>query len=145
MSEPGLSELIHMSDGEQGVALRVIEGMRFSESGDYDALRSEILVSSEFVSGRIDLYLNAYDLDSWSEVLEALAAGRSATWLESGRSPRVVLAPPEGTESGCAEVSVYDVTGSQIYLTVPVAVEPDWIERHRQLLGEIRGRFPLTH
>ncbi|MEU9402709.1 DUF5959 family protein [Streptomyces sp. NPDC048242] len=145
MSEPRLSELIHMSDDEQGVALRVIEGMRFSEAGDYDALRSEILVSSQFMSGRVELYINAYDLDSWSEVLEALAAGQSATWLESGRSPRLVLAPPEATESGCTEVSVYDVTGSQIHVTVPVAVEPDWIERHRQLLGEIRDRFPLTH
>ncbi|MGV9340277.1 DUF5959 family protein [Streptomyces sp. NPDC003688] len=145
MPEYSSSELIHMSDDEQGVTLRVIGGIRFSESGDYDALRSEILVSSEFLNGRVELYINAHDLDSWSKVLEALAAGQSATWLESGRSPRVRIAPPEGSESGCTEISVHDVTGSQIHVTVPVAVEPDWIERHRQLLGEIRDRFPLAH
>ncbi|WP_129307397.1 DUF5959 family protein [Streptomyces sp. L2] len=133
-----------MSDDEQGVTLRIVEGVRFSDSGDCDALRSEILISSEFVSGRVELYLNAYDLDGWSEALDTLASGREVSWLESGRSPRIMIAPPETTESGCAEVSVYDVTGSQISVTVPVAAEPDWIERHRQLLAEAGGRFPLA-
>ncbi|MEU3090370.1 DUF5959 family protein [Streptomyces massasporeus] len=144
MPDSSLSELIQLSDEEQDVTLRIIEGMSFSGSDQYDALRGEIVISTEFVSGHVELYLNAFDLDSWAAVLDSFDAGRKATWLESGRSPRVMLAPAEESESGCTEVSVYDVTGSQVFVTVPVVTPPDWTARQRQLLAEARNRFPLV-
>ncbi|MFD1661855.1 DUF5959 family protein [Streptomyces caeni] len=144
MPDSSISELIQLSDEEQGITLHIIEGMSLSGSDRYDALRAEILVSTEFVSGRVELYLNAHDLDSWADVLDSVDAGRKATWLESGRSPRVMVAPDEESESGCTEVSVYDVTGSQVFVTVPIVTPPDWIGRHRRLLTEIRNRFPLV-
>ncbi|WP_316744467.1 DUF5959 family protein [Streptomyces sp. MK7] len=135
-------ELIRLSDEEQSVSLRIIGGMSFSGTDQCDALHAEIVVGTGFVSGRVELYLNAYDLDSWAEVLEAVAAGRKATWLESGRSPRIMIDPTEETESGCTEVSVCDVAGSQVFVTVPIVNQPDW-GAHRRLLAAVRSRFQL--
>ncbi|MEU3899178.1 DUF5959 family protein [Streptomyces sp. NPDC045251] len=142
MPDSSSLELIHLSDEEQSVSLRVIEGMSFSGTDQYDTLHAEMVVSTGFVSGRVELYLNAYDLDSWAEVLDAVAAGGKATWLESGRSPRIVIDPTEENESGCTEVSVCDVTGSQVCVTVPIGSQPDW-DAHRQLLAAVRSRFQL--
>ncbi|MFF5341945.1 DUF5959 family protein [Streptomyces cellulosae] len=135
-------KLICLSDEEQSVSLRVIGGMSFSGTDQYDALHAEIVVSTGFVSGRVELYLNAYDLDSWAEVLESVAAGGRATWLESGRNPRIMIDPAEENESGCTEVSVCDVTSSQVFVTVPIANQPDW-SAHRQMLAAVRSRFLL--
>lgn len=135
-------ELIHLSDEEQSISLRIIEGMSFSGTDQYDALHAEIVVSTGFVSGRVELYLNAYDLDNWAEVLDSVVAGRKATWLKSGRSPRITIDPTEETESGCTEVSVCDVTGSQVCITTPIALQPDW-DGHRQLLAAVSSRFQL--
>ncbi|MGW5974845.1 DUF5959 family protein [Streptomyces sp. NPDC055186] len=142
MSDPSPLELIHLSDEEQSVSLRIIGGTNFSGTGQHDALHAEVVVSTGFVSGRVELYLNAYDLDDWAEVLDSVAAGRKATWLESGRSPRIMIDPTEETESGCTEVSVCDVTGSQVFITVPIVTQPDWAS-HRRLLAAVRNRFRL--
>ncbi|MFE3496152.1 DUF5959 family protein [Streptomyces sp. NPDC059175] len=143
MPDSNALELIHLADEEQSVSLRIVEGMSFSGSDRYDALRGEIVIGTGFVSGRVELYVNAFDLDSWAEVLDSVDAGRKATWLESGRSPRIMIDCTEETESGYTEVSVYDVTGSQVFVTVPVETPPDWTARHRRLLAEVRDRFPL--
>ncbi|MEW2133960.1 DUF5959 family protein [Streptomyces sp. NPDC005435] len=135
-------ELIRLSDEEQHVSLRILGGVRFSGTDRYDALHGEIVIGTGFVSGRVELHLNAYDLDSWAEVLDTAEAGRQAVWLESGSSPRVMIDPAERTESGCTEVGVCDITGSQVLVTVPLATEPDWAA-HRRLLAEVRNRFPL--
>ncbi|MFG3123481.1 DUF5959 family protein [Streptomyces sp. NPDC048201] len=142
MSGSSHLELIHLADEEQSVCLRVLGGVGFSGTGQYDALHAEIVISTGFVNGRVELYLNAYELDRWAEVLESVAGGGKAGWLDSGRSPRIMIDPAEETESGCTEVSVYDVTGSQVVVTVPLAHQPDW-GAHRRLLAEVRSRFPL--
>lgn len=135
-------ELMSLTDGEQGVTVRVVGGMSFSGTDRYDTLRAEIVVCTGFVSGRVELYLNAYDLDRWAEVLESVAAGEKATWLESGRSPRIMIDPTAENGSGCTEVSVYDVTGSQVVVTVPLVDRPDW-DAHHQTLAVVRNRFEL--
>lgn len=136
-------ELIHLSDEEQSVSVRIIDGLSLSGSDKYDALQAEILVDTGFVSGRVALYLNAYDLDSWAKVLDSADAGRKAAWLESGRSPRIMIDPTGETESGCTEVSVLDVTDSQVFVTVPVRTPASWPDHHRRLLARIRTRYPL--
>ncbi|MFB8210969.1 MULTISPECIES: DUF5959 family protein [unclassified Streptomyces] len=135
-------ELMSLTDGEQVVSVRIVERMSFSGTDRYDTLRAEIVVDTGFVSGRVELYLNAYDLDRWAEVLESVAAGGKGTWLESGRSPRIMIDPTDENESGCTEVSVYDVTGSQVVVTVPLMDRPDW-DAHRQMLAVVRSRFQL--
>lgn len=142
---PGSShlELIHLSDEEQSVSLNIIGGMSFSGTGQYDALHAETVVGTGFVSGRVELYLNACDLGGWAEIPESVAAGGKATWLESGRSPRIVIDPAEETGSGCTEVSVYDAADSQVFVTVPIVDQSDW-GAHRRLLAEVRSRFQLV-
>ncbi|MER7485287.1 DUF5959 family protein [Streptomyces sp. NPDC126497] len=144
MSGPPATELISLSDGEQGVTVRVLRSENFCGGEQDDTLHAEITVSSAFVNGRVDLHLHAHDLDSWAEVLDSVASGRTASWLESGRSPRITLTPADISESECTEVHVHDVTASQVHVTVPVAAPPDWIERHRALLSAVRSRFPLA-
>ncbi|CAL9625640.1 DUF5959 family protein [Streptomyces sp. enrichment culture] len=136
----GRQVLIHLYDEEQGVSVRVVEGVSLSASDRYDALRAEIVVTTGFVSGRVEVFLSAYDLDSWGDVLDAVAAGRSAVWLESGRSPRIMIDAATETESECLEVSVFDVTGSQALVVVPIADQPDWAA-HRRLLATARDRY----
>ncbi|MFC7814806.1 DUF5959 family protein [Streptomyces sp. NPDC057367] len=82
--------------------------------------------------------------DAWEEALKTVEADQGATWLESGRSPRVQVTPPAINESECVEVSVCDISASQVCVTVPVAAPDDWIERHRALLAAVRCRFPLV-
>lgn len=79
-------KLICLSDEKQSVSLCVIGGMSFSGTNQYDALHAEILVSTGFVSGRVELYLNAYDLDSWAEALESLSRGRMEGYLAGERT-----------------------------------------------------------
>ncbi|PZT76074.1 hypothetical protein DNK56_22135 [Streptomyces sp. AC1-42W] len=74
--------------------------------------------------------------------MESVAAGEKATWLESGRSPRIMIGPMEENGSGCTEVSVCDVTGSQVFVTVPLMDQPGW-EAHHQMLAVVRSRFKL--
>ncbi|MFC8832479.1 DUF5959 family protein [Streptomyces griseoincarnatus] len=138
------AELISLSDEEQGVNVRILRAENFSGGEQDDTLRGEITVSSEFVNGHIDLYLNSYDLDSWTAVLNTVESGQTASWLESGRSPRITISPAAISESECTEVSVHDVTASQIHVTVPIAAPSDWIERHRDLLDAVKRRFPLA-
>ncbi|WTB82314.1 DUF5959 family protein [Streptomyces cellulosae] len=138
------AELISLSDEEQGVRVRILRAENFSGGGQDDTLRAEITVSSEFVNGHIDLYLSSYDLDSWTAVLDTVESGQTASWLESGRSPRITISPAAISESECTEVSVHDVTASQIHVTVPIAAPSDWIERHRDLLDAVKRRFPLA-
>ncbi|MFI1422779.1 DUF5959 family protein [Streptomyces sp. NPDC020731] len=144
MSDPPPTELISLSDEEQGVILRVLRAESFSGGRQDDTLHAEISVSSDFVNGRVALSLHSHDLDSWAEVLDSVESGRAASWLESGRSPRIAITPAAISESACTEVSVYDVTASQIHVTVPVAAPPDWIGRHRALLAAVRSCLPLA-
>lgn len=53
-----------------------------------------------------------------------------------------MIDPTEETESRCTEVSACDVTGSQVFVTVPIVNQPDW-GAHRQLLAAVRSRFQL--
>ncbi|WP_340560927.1 DUF5959 family protein [Streptomyces sp. GSL17-111] len=134
--------LINLTDEEQGVVVKVVSGERFEEHEGFDVLRCETTVSSAFVNGHLDLFVTSYDLDDWSAALDSLASGDDVTWLQSGRSPRLRV-DLEG-ESGCTEISVYDVVDSMICTTVPVRTEEDWITTHRRMLDAVRGAFPLT-
>ncbi|GAA4671370.1 DUF5959 family protein [Streptomyces chumphonensis] len=134
-------ELINLSDEEQGVVVRILRGGKFGEQPEYDFLEAEIIVSSHFAQGRLDLSISGYDLEVWRALLVSLSSGRSVTWLESGRSPRLIV-NPEG-DSGCAEISVYDAPVSQIEVTVPVSIDANWISRHRSKLDAIEREFPL--
>lgn len=138
------TELISLSDEEQGVTLRILRAEDFSDSGGNDTLRAEIIVTSAFVGGRVVVHLNSHDLDAWEEALNTVAADQGATWLESGRSPRIQVTPPAISESECVEVSVCDIPASQVCVTIPVVAPDDWIERHRVLLAAVRRRFPLA-
>ncbi|MEU2992339.1 DUF5959 family protein [Streptomyces griseoincarnatus] len=144
MPEPPEAELISLSDEEQGVTVRILRAENFSGGGQDDTLHAEITVSSGFVNGRANLCLNSYDLDSWTAVLDTVESGRAASWLESGRSPRITISPAAISDSGCTEVGVHDVTASQIHVIVPIAAPSDRIERHRALLAAVRSRSPLT-
>ncbi len=86
--------------------------------------------------------LSAYDLEDWGRALDALAAGEDISWLESGRSPRILIAPRG--RSGCSEVSIYDVAAPQIVVTVPLAVPPTWLDDHRAGLGQVKRAFALA-
>jgi hypothetical protein len=144
VSQSPTIRLIALSDEEQSVELYILGGEKFTGGQYYDALRVEVVISSNFTSGRKEFYVNSYDLDSWGGSLDSLASGRQVTWLESGRSPRFTIVPDEASDSGCTEVGVFDVTDSQIHVVVPVAAPESWIDQHRSMLEDIKNQFPLT-
>ncbi|MEV6792670.1 DUF5959 family protein [Streptomyces sp. NPDC051320] len=144
MDERRESELIALSDEEQSVTLRIFRGEHFGDGEQFDALHAEIAITSAFVNGKCELYLSSYDIDNWSQTLDLIESGHRATWLESGRSPRIIITPAEASESECTEVSVHDVTASHISVTVPIAAPVTWISDHREMLRNMRNRFPLA-
>ncbi|MBW1597816.1 DUF5959 family protein [Streptomyces sp. JJ38] len=135
-------DLINLTDEEQGVVINVTNGEKFGSQEGFDALRCDITISSDFINGHLELYVTLYDLDSWSSALDTLSSGDGITWLEGGRSPRIMI-DLEG-ESGCTEISVYDVVDSQIFATIPVRTAENWITTHRAMLNAVRSAFPLT-
>ncbi|MEU3721324.1 DUF5959 family protein [Streptomyces sp. NPDC031705] len=72
-----------MVAGGNSVQVRVLGRHRPGETPYNDYLDAEIVVSSGFVNGRLDLCLSPEDLNDWSTVLDELAVGRSIRWLRT--------------------------------------------------------------
>ncbi|MFI1000024.1 DUF5959 family protein [Streptomyces galbus] len=132
-------DLIRLADDEgNSVVVRVTGRDMPGVLTRHDTLTADVLVTTGFVSGHLELWLLPGDLAEWEAALESLAAGQDITWL-GDRAPeiRVRLAG----ERGCPEVVVEDVPGSMATVTVPVALEEGWTDEQRRRLDEVRRRW----
>ncbi|MCX4596749.1 DUF5959 family protein [Streptomyces sp. NBC_01549] len=89
MAEDSSVDLIRLADGESSLEVRVLGRTLPGVLTLHDHLDAEIVVTSGFAQGRLDVCLAPEDLNSWSQVLGELAAGRDAVWMDDGRNPEI--------------------------------------------------------
>ncbi|MFF3942641.1 DUF5959 family protein [Streptomyces phaeofaciens] len=140
MAEGGTVDLIRLVDGESGLVVRVLGRTMPGVLTLHDYLDAEIVVTSGFAQGRLEVCLAPDDLDSWSQILGELAAGRNAVWMDDGRNPEIGFEP-----SGQDEVVVFvvkDVVASGTSVRVPVRLAGGWAGEHHERLQRVRAAWP---
>ncbi|MFG2428610.1 DUF5959 family protein [Streptomyces sp. NPDC048590] len=140
MAESGTADLIHLADGESSLVVRVLGRHMPGVLPWHDFLDAEIIVTSGFTQGRADVCLAPDDLDSWSQVLGALAAGRDAAWMDDGRSTEIRFEP--SGRNGVAKIAVEDSAGTGTSVRVRVRLADGWADDHGELLQQVRTAWP---
>ncbi|MPY30062.1 hypothetical protein FNH09_01570 [Streptomyces adustus] len=140
MTEQGGVDLIRLADDEgNSVVVQVTGRHRPGVLTAHDTLTANVLVTTAFVSGQLDIWIAPRDLVEWETALDSLAAGQDISWM-GGRGPEIRI--QLSGERGCPDVIVDDIPGSMATVTVPVAVEEGWMEEQRRRLDEVRRRWP---
>lgn len=140
MAEGSTVDLIRLADGESSLEVRVLGRTMPGVLEWHDFLDAEIVVTSGFAQGRLDVCLAPDDLDSWSQVLGALAAGREAVWMDDGRNPEIRF--ELSGQDGGAVVVVTDVAGSGTSVRVPVRLADGWADDQHERLQSVRAAWP---
>ncbi|MFF9115569.1 DUF5959 family protein [Streptomyces massasporeus] len=133
-------DLIRLADDEGNSVVVQVTGRDMpGVLTGHDTLTANVLVTTGFVSGQLEVWLLPGDLVEWEAALDSLAAGQDIRWM-GGRAPEIRV-QLEG-ERGCPEVIVDDVPSSMATVTVPVALEEGWIDDQRRRLDEVRRLWP---
>ncbi|MCF4139034.1 DUF5959 family protein [Streptomyces sp. Tue 6430] len=133
-------DLIRLADDEgNSVVVRVTGRYMPGVLTGHDTLTANVLVTTGFVSGQLEVRLSPSDLVAWETALDSLAAGRDISWM-GGRAPEIRIELEGGR--GCPDVIVDDVPGSMATVTVPVALEEGWVDDQRRRSDEVRRRWP---
>ncbi|MGC4985357.1 DUF5959 family protein [Streptomyces sp. DT193] len=98
------------------------------------------IVTSGFAQGRLDVCLTPDDLDSWSQILGEIAAGRDAVWMDDGRAPEIRF--ELSGRNGMAVIVVADMAASGTSVRVPVRLPCGWADEHHERLQHVRAAWP---
>ncbi|MGV9840689.1 DUF5959 family protein [Streptomyces fungicidicus] len=126
-------ELFRFADTVQSVAVEVRCGAPLTV-GEERYYPAEIVLTSDFVNGRVGLQVSHEDLDEWERCLDALQAVEGAEWPAGGRSAWVDVVPDDPVE-----VTVHDSPSTQIAVRVPIDVASEWLEENRLRLDRVRA------
>ncbi|MFE0627655.1 DUF5959 family protein [Streptomyces sp. NPDC058864] len=119
-------------DGTQSVSVRMEDGPPLVVDDDrYHG--AEIVVESDFVSGRVRLDVSLDDPDDWGRCLDALASGEGVEWPPGGRSAWLDIVPDDPLE-----VTVHDDPSTQVAVRVPIDVAEDWPAENRRRFERVR-------
>ncbi|MFD5408138.1 DUF5959 family protein [Streptomyces griseorubiginosus] len=140
MSEGSAVDLIHLADEGSSLLVRVLGRHMPGVLPWHDFLDVEIVVTSGFAQGRLEVCLAPDDLECWSQVLDALIAGRDASWMDDGRNPEIRFEP--SAQHGVVAVAVEDLAGSGTSVRVPVRMAQGWAAEHRERLRRVRAAWP---
>lgn len=140
VAEGSTVDLIRLADGESSLEVRVLGRTMPGVLTLHDYLDAEIVVTSGFAQGRLDVCLAPEDLDSWSQVLGELAAGRDAVWMDDGRNPEIRFEP--SGQDGVALFVVEDMAASRTSVRVPVRLAEGWADEHHERLHRVRAAWP---
>jgi hypothetical protein len=140
MAEGSKVDLIRLGDGESSLGVQVLGRHMPGVMPWHDFLDAEIVVTSGFACGRLEVCLAPDDLDSWSQVLGALAAGRDAAWMDDGRNPEIRF--ETSGQNGVALVVVEDMAGSGTSVRVPARLTDGWADEHYERLQHVRASWP---
>lgn len=144
-STDGVIDLIHLADrpGTSGhsVTVRVLGRHQPGILTGHDLLDCEIVIVAEnSLDASLAVTVFPEDLEDWEECLTKLEARRSATWLDSGRTPSLTFEP---RGSGGLLVSVHDGPSTGITVALPLSVlPPAWAAEQRGLLTRVREVHP---
>ncbi|MGW5563382.1 DUF5959 family protein [Streptomyces tendae] len=124
----------------RSVSVRVLGRFQPGILTGHDLLDCEIVIVAESVNATFPVTLLPEDLEDWEDALAELASGRSAMWLDSGRTPSMNFKPDE---SGGLLVSVHDGPETGVTATVPLFVlSSAWVDEQRDLLTRVREIYP---
>ncbi|WP_327687324.1 DUF5959 family protein [Streptomyces sp. NBC_00467] len=140
MSEGSAVDLITLADEGSSLLVRVLGRHMPGVLSWHDFLDVEIVVSSGFAQGRLEVCLAPDDLECWSQVLDALVAGRDASWMDDGCNPEIRFEP--SGQDGVVVVAVEDLAGSGTSVRVPVRMAQGWAAEHRERLRRVRAAWP---
>jgi hypothetical protein len=134
VTEHDTVELIHLADDlGNSVALRIT-------GQDKGGLAGAIEVGSYFVSGSINTWLDAEDLNAWEKALDALSGGDdSAAWREGQRATEIHL---EIDDHHRAHVAVVDSQSFLVTVELTIELADDWLDDHRERLAAVRALLP---
>ncbi|MTE17669.1 hypothetical protein F0L17_00675 [Streptomyces sp. TRM43335] len=125
-------ELFRFADTVQSVTAEVRCGEP-PTMGDERYYAAEIVLKSDFVTGRVDLWVSLEDLDEWERCLDTLQAEEGVEWPAGGRGAWLAVLPEDPVE-----VTVHDSPSTQIAVRVPIDVASDWLEENRLRLDHVR-------
>ncbi|MEU4097540.1 DUF5959 family protein [Streptomyces sp. NPDC026673] len=140
----GAIHLIHLGgtpgNSDNSVSVRVLGRSQPGILTGHDFLDCEIVIVTEFADACFAETLLPEDLTDWEDALATLETGRSAVWLDSGRTTSMTF---EVDETGRFRVSVHDGPSSGVTVTVPLpALPPTWAGEQRDLLARVREAYP---
>jgi hypothetical protein len=134
-------DLISLSDGDNGLRVRVLGRRSPGVPHLHDQLDAEVLITSSFVSGRLEMILFPSDLEDWSRALDHLAAGREICWRDDFHSPEIRIRPHDDVH-GTPAVRVEDPSSSCVSVFLPMNLEEGWIDEQRGLLDRVVREWP---
>ncbi|MFJ7201893.1 MULTISPECIES: DUF5959 family protein [unclassified Streptomyces] len=142
MVEDSGVDLIRMSDGDIGgssVRLRVLGRHRQGATPYNDYLDAEVIVTSGFANGRLEVCLSPEDLDDWSAALDELAAGRGIRWL---RNTEIRIEIDRQFSVPVPVVTVKDDAESISSVRVWLDVGRGWVHDLRKQYEQVRRTWP---
>jgi hypothetical protein len=140
MDEGSAGDLIRLTDEESSFVVRVLGRTMPGVLTLHDFLDAEIVVTSSFAQGRLEVCLAPVDLDGWSDALGEVTAGRDAVWMDDGRNPEIRLESSD--QDGVVVVAVGDVAASGASVCVPIRLADGWVDDHYERLRRVRANWP---
>ncbi|MFD7162884.1 DUF5959 family protein [Streptomyces violascens] len=135
-------DLIRMSDGDiagSSVRLRVLGRYRPVATPYNDYLDAELVVTSGFANGRLEMCLSPEDLDDWSAALDELAAGRGVRWL---RNTEIQIEIDRQFSVPVPVVTVKDGEEPVSSVRVWLDVGHGWVDDLRRQYEQVRRTWP---
>ncbi|MCX4960736.1 DUF5959 family protein [Streptomyces virginiae] len=139
MVEGSGPDLIHMVDGGSSVRLRVLGRHRPGATPYNDYLDAEVIVTSGFADGRLEMCLSPEDLVDWSSALDELAAGRDIHRL---RDTEIRIEIDRQFSVPVPIVTVKDDSESLSSVRVRLDVGRTWVDDLREQYELVRMAWP---
>ncbi|MFF6971100.1 MULTISPECIES: DUF5959 family protein [Streptomyces] len=134
-------DLINLSDGGNSVRLHILGRHRPGILPEHDLMDAYIVVDSDFIKGQFRVHFFLSSLDLWAAALKSLEGGRAAEWLDMGNGSAIRIECPK-SENDDLVVCVEDASSSGATVIVPIAVERNWLQDHRDRLGAALEAWP---
>ncbi|MER5610617.1 DUF5959 family protein [Streptomyces sp. NPDC002215] len=132
-------DLIHMVGADSSVRLRVL-GRHMPGTTPYnDYLDADIIVTSGFANGRLEVCLSPEDLDDWHSALDELAAGSGVRWL---RNTEIRIEIDRQFSVPVPIVTVKDEAESISSVRVWLDVGHGWVDDLRRQYEQVRRTWP---
>ncbi|MYZ35752.1 MULTISPECIES: DUF5959 family protein [unclassified Streptomyces] len=135
-------DLINLSDGNNSVRLHLLGRHRPGILPEHDLMDAEIIVDSDFISGRFLVHFFLSDLKPWSLALHSLENGQNAEWLDMGNGPTIRI-ECAGSDDDDSIVFIEDTSGSGTTAIIPIALDPGWVQAQREHLNEAVKTWPM--
>ncbi|MDW8805596.1 DUF5959 family protein [Streptomyces scabiei] len=135
-------DLINLFDSSNSVRLHLLGRQTPGILPAHDLMVAEVIVGTNFISGRCRVYFSLSSLGQWSSALNSLENGQDAEWLdmENGPTIRIECAKSHDDDS---TIAIEDTSDSSAKVFIPMALHPGWVQDQRRLLDEVVKTWPI--